>query len=224
MTANSTRPLRPKSLHISPIETRPSTCREEETESIEASSKQLGDEHNSTGQKHRKTFRQNTFSWSSTSSSFSLSSTSTLSSIPTPVTAITTTTFIATMEQDAVTSMLPIFDDEEDEEEEEDADLDGAKNGDTTLDEHEIHEQRHQRRWRRRVTRSLSRAASNGDAFIVGQILTDERLRPFLNIDASDDEQDGTTPLIYAACFGKADVVQILLDAGAKVDLQDKRE
>ncbi|KAG0176367.1 hypothetical protein DFQ29_006210 [Apophysomyces sp. BC1021] len=127
------------------------------------------------------------------------------------------------MEQDAVTSMLPIFDDEEDEEEEEDADLDGAKNGDTTLDEHEIHEQRHQRRWRRRVTRSLSRAASNGDAFIVGQILTDERLRPFLNIDASDDEQDGTTPLIYAACFGKADVVQILLDAGAKVDLQDKR-
>ncbi|KAI8144688.1 hypothetical protein BJV82DRAFT_605878 [Fennellomyces sp. T-0311] len=81
----------------------------------------------------------------------------------------------------------------------------------------------HQRQWRKRVSRSLGRSASNGDAAKVHQILTDQRLTPFLDIDAADDEQDGTTPLIYAACFGKAEVVQVLLNAGAKVDVQDKR-
>ncbi|KAF7726830.1 hypothetical protein EC973_008431 [Apophysomyces ossiformis] len=211
-TTNHNRPLRLKSPHISPIETGYSNCNDEEAESMEGSS---------SSQKHRKAFRQNTFSWSSTSSSFSLSSTSTLSSIPTPVTAITTTTPLAAMEEDALPSLLSIFDDEEDEDE--DIDSDAAKNGDTTSDQHESHEQQHQRRWRRKVTKALSRASSNGDALTVRRILTDERLRPFLNIDASDDEQDGTTPLIYAACFGKADVVQILLNAGAKVDVQDKR-
>ncbi|KAI7875388.1 hypothetical protein K492DRAFT_109526, partial [Lichtheimia hyalospora FSU 10163] len=53
-------------------------------------------------------------------------------------------------------------------------------------------------------------------------ILTDIRLRPFLDVDATDDEQDGITPLIYAACFGKAEVVQVLLDAGADSNVQDK--
>lgn len=76
---------------------------------------------------------------------------------------------------------------------------------------------------RRRVSRSLSRSASNGDTAAVQHILTDERWRPFLDIDAPDDERDGTTPLIYAACFGKTEVVRLLLQAGAKVDVQDKR-
>ncbi|KAI9310742.1 hypothetical protein BX666DRAFT_1869258 [Dichotomocladium elegans] len=81
----------------------------------------------------------------------------------------------------------------------------------------------HQRQWRRRVSRSLGRSASSGNADNVKEILTDIRLRPFLDVNAPDDEIDGTTPLIYAACFGKPEVVRILLEAGAKVDIPDKR-
>ncbi|KAI9499194.1 hypothetical protein BDB00DRAFT_795783 [Zychaea mexicana] len=98
-----------------------------------------------------------------------------------------------------------------------------SNNNSSSSNSNETEHEMHQRQWRKRVSRSLGRSASNGDAAKVHQILTDERLRPFLDIDATDDEQDGTTPLIYAACFGKADVVHVLLDAGAKVDVQDKR-
>ncbi|ORE10127.1 hypothetical protein BCV72DRAFT_200368 [Rhizopus microsporus var. microsporus] len=46
-----------------------------------------------------------------------------------------------------------------------------------------------------------------------------ETMKPFIDINAKDE--DGTTPLIYAACFGKYEIAQALLQAGAKVDSQD---
>jgi hypothetical protein len=74
-----------------------------------------------------------------------------------------------------------------------------------------------------RICQMLSRAASHGDVHTVRNILYDERLRPLVNIDSSDDDC-GSTPLIYAACFGNANVVRTLLEAGATVDKQDKRK
>lgn len=72
-----------------------------------------------------------------------------------------------------------------------------------------------------RLTAILSRAASHGDLSTLRQIITDARLSPYISLDASDDE-DGSTPLIYASCFGKLQAVQFLLQVGAKVDVQDK--
>ncbi|KAI8083136.1 uncharacterized protein BX664DRAFT_267646, partial [Halteromyces radiatus] len=86
----------------------------------------------------------------------------------------------------------------------------------------ESQQQLHQQRWHRRVTKSLAYAASHGNSGLVQRILNDERLGPFLNVDDSDDKSMGTTPLIYASCFGYASIVQLLLDAGASVDVQDK--
>ncbi|EPB84196.1 hypothetical protein HMPREF1544_09059 [Mucor circinelloides 1006PhL] len=75
----------------------------------------------------------------------------------------------------------------------------------------------------KKLSEILGRAASHGDIHTVRQIIMDERLRPYLNLDASDDEEnDGSTPLIYASCFGKLDIVKYLLQVGAKVDVQDK--
>lgn len=157
--------------------------------------------------------RKNVYSWSSTSSCFSTSST--FSSISTPVTTITTATLLATDPHDYLLPLDFTTEEEDDEEEEEE---------DEDKDDEERQHRLHQRQWRRRVSRSLSRAASNGDVAMVHRILTDEWVRPFLDLDAPDDEQDGTTPLIYAACFGKSDVVRMLLEAGAGVDVQDKRK
>ncbi|KAI8375999.1 uncharacterized protein BYT42DRAFT_573055 [Radiomyces spectabilis] len=184
-----------------------------------SASSQPGDTHGmvSDGEKQQKSSRKNTFSWSSTSSTFSTSSSSTLSSVSTPITTITTATLLATVEGLSSAPHLPILD-VEDHDDDDDSDT-ALKNG---MDEHEYHEQRHQRRWRRLVASNLSRAASNGDNTNVQQILTDERLRPFLNIDTPDDEHNGSTALIYAACFGHLDVVRTLLSAGANIDIQDK--
>ncbi|CAO3671524.1 unnamed protein product [Rhizopus stolonifer] len=44
-------------------------------------------------------------------------------------------------------------------------------------------------------------------------------MNPFIDINAKD--KDGTTSLIYAACFGKLEIAQALLAAGAQVDGQD---
>ncbi|KAI9006673.1 hypothetical protein CLU79DRAFT_840745 [Phycomyces nitens] len=136
--------------------------------------------HNRT---HHDKIRQNTFSWSSASSTFSLSSQSTFSSIATSVM------------QDNLDGLYSTEDSN---------DLDTWNLSPTT------------------VIRALSRAASQGDCTLVNQILSDTRARPFLNIDSSDDDTVGTTPLIYAACFGKPEVARVLLAAGAKVDVQDK--
>jgi ankyrin repeat protein len=71
-----------------------------------------------------------------------------------------------------------------------------------------------------KITKIFSRAASNGDVEKIKEMLATKELKPYIDIDATDE--DGTTPLIYSACFGKVDVALALLDAGAKVDTQDK--
>ncbi|KAI9489635.1 hypothetical protein BDB00DRAFT_842351 [Zychaea mexicana] len=68
-----------------------------------------------------------------------------------------------------------------------------------------------------KVTQLFCRAASSGDLQKVTSLLKD--YRSYIDIDARDE--DGTTPLIYAACFGKMDIAQALLEAGAKTDVQD---
>ncbi|KAI8371180.1 hypothetical protein EDC96DRAFT_573254 [Choanephora cucurbitarum] len=71
------------------------------------------------------------------------------------------------------------------------------------------------------ITKFICRSASHGDIQALRHTLMNSSLSPFLNLDLSDDENDGLTPLIYASCFGKLDVVKCLLEAGAKVDVQD---
>lgn len=72
---------------------------------------------------------------------------------------------------------------------------------------------------RRKMNTLLSRSASSGDTAKVNQLLSDPKLRAYIDVDAKDD--DGGTPLIYAACFGKVEIAQALLDAGAKTNIQD---
>lgn len=71
---------------------------------------------------------------------------------------------------------------------------------------------------RRKMTKLFCRAATTGDVDKVTQWL-EEPYRGYIDIDARDE--DGTTPLIYAACFGKTAIAQALLNAGAKTDVQD---
>ncbi|KAI8365134.1 hypothetical protein BD560DRAFT_402238 [Blakeslea trispora] len=71
------------------------------------------------------------------------------------------------------------------------------------------------------ITKFICRSASHGDVHALRHTLINHTLSPFLNLDLSDDENDGLTPLIYASCFGKLDAVKCLLEAGAKVDVQD---
>jgi hypothetical protein len=73
---------------------------------------------------------------------------------------------------------------------------------------------------RAKISRILARAASNGDDARVRELLEDERIRSWIDPDAQDE--DGTTPLIYAACFGHLEVAKALLRAGANVDAQDQ--
>jgi hypothetical protein len=69
--------------------------------------------------------------------------------------------------------------------------------------------------------KSLHMAASNGDVVRVKQI-AGGRAKDLVNINAVDEE--GTTPLIYASCFGHQEVVQALLDEHAIVDAQDRNQ
>ncbi|KAF8952551.1 hypothetical protein BGZ46_003456 [Entomortierella lignicola] len=64
----------------------------------------------------------------------------------------------------------------------------------------------------------FSRASSNGDMNRVADML--DNFRDWIDIEAHDE--DGTTPLIYAACFGHTEIAFMLLEAGAKVDARDK--
>lgn len=134
----------------------------------------------SDGSNRRRT-NQNTFSWSSTSSTYS--------------TALSTTTH-----EDL---------EAEDEEEESNRVLDYL-----LLQHEDLNEQK--------LSEILCRAASRGDIRTVRHIMMEERLHPYLNVDASDDDENKTTPLIYASCFGKLEIVKYLLQVGAKVDIQDK--
>ncbi|KAI8360790.1 hypothetical protein BD560DRAFT_455627 [Blakeslea trispora] len=83
------------------------------------------------------------------------------------------------------------------------------------LTENAAHEQDPHNKW----TALFVRSASNGDAEKMKEMLADESIRPFIDINAQDN--DGTPPLIYAACFGKVDVAQVLIEAGANINAQD---
>ncbi|CAG8719021.1 3296_t:CDS:2, partial [Racocetra persica] len=69
-----------------------------------------------------------------------------------------------------------------------------------------------------KINSIFSRAASNGNVEKVSRML--DTAREYIDIDAQDEE--GTTPLVYAACFGHDAVAFTLLEAGAKVDAQDR--
>lgn len=84
----------------------------------------------------------------------------------------------------------------------------------TAQEQEEEEEEEH-----KKYTRLFARAASNGDIGKVKEMLSDEEIRAHIDINARDS--DGTPPLIYAACFGKTEIAQILIDYGALVDIQD---
>ena len=71
------------------------------------------------------------------------------------------------------------------------------------------------------LQRSLNLAASNGDTERLGRLLSGPA-QQYVDLNAPD--ADGTAPLIYASCFGHADVVTSLLDAGADVDKKDHHQ
>ncbi|KAF9354955.1 hypothetical protein BGX26_007177 [Mortierella sp. AD094] len=69
-----------------------------------------------------------------------------------------------------------------------------------------------------KISTLFARAASNGDLNRIIDIL--DNFRDW--VDINTHEEDGSTPLIYAACFGQTAAVFMLLDAGALVDERDK--
>ena len=69
-----------------------------------------------------------------------------------------------------------------------------------------------------KMSRLFSRAASNGDLQRIVDLL--DNFRDWVDLEYHED--DGTTPLIYAACFGHTAVTFMLLDAGALIDARDR--
>ncbi|KAK9239067.1 hypothetical protein V1525DRAFT_399073 [Lipomyces kononenkoae] len=63
-------------------------------------------------------------------------------------------------------------------------------------------------------------AASNGDMERIRRILLEQDASAYVDVNMPDEE--GTCGLIYAACFGHADVVRELVNNGADIDQQDK--
>ncbi|CAO3613744.1 unnamed protein product [Cunninghamella echinulata] len=71
-----------------------------------------------------------------------------------------------------------------------------------------------------KLNKIFSRAASSGDLEHVQRLLNPQnRYREYIDINVKDE--DGTTPLIYASCFGKYTIVEELLKANADIHLQD---
>lgn len=73
-----------------------------------------------------------------------------------------------------------------------------------------------------KMNKLFSRAVSSGDVDRVTQLLSNDKTKEYIDVNAKDE--DGATPLIYAACFGKVEIAQALLEAGAKTDIQDSCE
>ncbi|KAF9384679.1 hypothetical protein CPB97_005446 [Podila verticillata] len=71
---------------------------------------------------------------------------------------------------------------------------------------------------RQKLSKMFSRAASNGDMNRIADML--DHCREWIDIESQDE--DGTSPLIYAACFGHVEIAFMLLEAGAVVDARDK--
>lgn len=70
------------------------------------------------------------------------------------------------------------------------------------------------------INKLLHRATSSGDAETVTALLGYSPLSEFIDVNAKDEE--GSSPLIYAACFGYTDVAKALVAGKADVNLQDK--
>ena len=68
------------------------------------------------------------------------------------------------------------------------------------------------------LQKTLNLAASNGDHAQLLRLLL-SAVKKYVDIDAPDG--DGTAPLVYASCFGHADIVEELLKAGANANQKD---
>lgn len=75
---------------------------------------------------------------------------------------------------------------------------------------------------KKKLTKLFLKSVSSGDVDRLREFLTLNGEEEWIDMDAKDE--DGTTPLIYAACFGKFEIAQALLLAGAKIDVQDSRK
>ncbi|CAG8601597.1 3912_t:CDS:2 [Paraglomus brasilianum] len=71
---------------------------------------------------------------------------------------------------------------------------------------------------RAKLRKIFSSSCSNGNLEKVVSML--KNVRSYIDINAQDE--DGITPLIYAACFGHGKIAETLLEAGSKVDIKDK--
>ncbi|KAG2236197.1 hypothetical protein INT48_003816 [Thamnidium elegans] len=89
------------------------------------------------------------------------------------------------------------YEEEDDEEEEEEVDIEQQQ--------------------KEEKTKLFLKSVSSGDVEKVKYYLEQE----IDDIDINGKDEDGTTPLIYAACFGKFEISQLLLSAGANIDNQD---
>ncbi|KAJ2124812.1 hypothetical protein IW147_001417 [Coemansia sp. RSA 720] len=69
------------------------------------------------------------------------------------------------------------------------------------------------------VSQSFARTASNGDVHAVERVWETCRGSEWVDIDYRDDQ--GSTPLICASCFGHTHIAELLLEYGASVNLQD---
>jgi ankyrin repeat protein len=65
----------------------------------------------------------------------------------------------------------------------------------------------------------FQRATSTGDISKLKEMLSNQEIKSHIDINAGD-----TPPLIYAACFGKIQVTELLLEAGADINIQDSRK
>ncbi|KAL2116719.1 hypothetical protein VTJ04DRAFT_8887 [Mycothermus thermophilus] len=90
-------------------------------------------------------------------------------------------------------------------------------------DEDAIAEDEHRSEEEKRdiLQKAFIMAASNGSVESINKILNGSA-RKYVDINAPDEE--GTTALIYASCFGHESVVQALIEAGADVDKQDRNQ
>ncbi|KAJ2503713.1 hypothetical protein GGH96_000053 [Coemansia sp. RSA 1972] len=69
------------------------------------------------------------------------------------------------------------------------------------------------------VSQSFARTASNGDVNALERVWETCRGSQWVDIDYRDDQ--GSTPLICASCFGHTHIAELLLEYGASVNLQD---
>jgi ankyrin repeat protein len=74
---------------------------------------------------------------------------------------------------------------------------------------------------KKKLHKMFLKSVSSGDVTRLKEFLA---LKDDYLIDMDAKDEDGTTPLIYAACFGKFEIAQALLLTGAKIDVQDSRK